>query len=375
MDRAALTAAVKQEAGRLGFSLVGVTTPDPPPHLAAFAAWLDQGRHGGMAYLATERARARRSDPRAVLPGCRSILVAGMRHAAPAESPGPHLAAYAAGRDYHDVLVPRLEALMSFLRPLAGPSFAYRLYSDTGPVLERDLAQRAGLGWIGKNTCLIHPRHGSYFLLAEAFLSVDLEPDVPVTVDHCGSCTRCLEACPTACILPDRTLDARRCLSYLTIENRGSIPVELRPAVGDWLFGCDICQQVCPWNRRFARPDGEPALTADPPTETDASAYLEGQADLKGRATSRAGRARMARNAAVVLGNLRKPEALPALDRVLRTHSDPIVRAHAAWGMGQVGGHEAASCLRRAAASERDPMVLEEVAGALARLAASSPVV
>src|SRR5512139_3833352 len=182
--------------------------------------------------------------------------------------PGGRVAAYAWGEDYHTVLTERLQQLVVFIETHLGSPFPYRIYTDTGPLLERELAQRAGLGWIGKNTCLINPQAGSYFLLGEVLLGVALEPDAPFIADRCGSCTRCLEACPTGCILPDRTIDARRCISYLTIELKGIIPVELRPAIGNWVFGCDICQEVCPWNQRFARTQGEAAFTARPGLST-----------------------------------------------------------------------------------------------------------
>jgi epoxyqueuosine reductase len=371
MDRASLTTAVKHEAARLGFELVGVTTPDPPPHLDTYRRWLDAGRHGSMNYMASERAWARRADPRAILPSCRSIVVVGMRHSLPATAAGPRIAAYAVGADYHLVILPRLEQLMDFLRPLADSSFEYRLYTDTGPILERELAQRAGLGWIGKNTCLIHPRHGSYFLLGEALLSETLEPDHPITVDHCGSCTRCLEACPTDCILPDRTLDARRCISYQTIENRGPVPIELRPAIGEWLFGCDVCQQVCPWNDRFARPATDPALSRSPLSSSpDPAGYLEGRISLKSSATARARPVGMARNAAIVLGNRRNPGDLDRLHQAILTDGEALVRSHAAWALGEIGGETAEQSLRRAAAAERNLDVQAEIAHALARIVA-----
>ena len=160
-----------------------------------------------------------------------------------------YIAAYARGHDYHMVIPERLKKLGAFIETQVGSALSYRYYTDTGPLLERDLAQRAGLGWIGKNTCLINPRFGSYFLLAEILLGIELEPDTPFTADRCGTCSRCISACPTGCILPDRTIDARRCLSYLTIENKDEIPLDLRPKLGNRVFGCDICQQVCPWNR------------------------------------------------------------------------------------------------------------------------------
>jgi epoxyqueuosine reductase len=228
-----LKTAILAEARRLGFVLAGVTTPDPPEHFSTFAAWLRAGRHGEMAYLASERSLARRADPRQVLPECRSILVLGTPYSAPppaeaAQAGRGRVAAYAWGDDYHDVLAGRLQALVAFIEAQAGQHVPNRWYTDTGPLLERDLAQRAGLGWIGKNTCLIHPRLGSYFLLAEVLLGLELEPDPAWLPDRCGSCRRCIQACPTGCILPDRTLDARRCISYLTIELKGPIPEELR---------------------------------------------------------------------------------------------------------------------------------------------------
>jgi epoxyqueuosine reductase len=241
-----LTQAVKDEAYRLGFALAGVTTPEPPPHLPVYEHWLDMGRNGSMAYLADPRRR----EPRRLLPGCKSILVLAMRYPASEETPHPsgegHIASYALGRDYHRVIPERLEALARFIGQQAGKPVTCHGYTDSGPLLERDLGQRAGLGWIGRNTCLLHPKIGSYFFLAELLLDIELEADPPFVEDRCGRCTRCLDACPTGCLLPDRTMDARRCISYLTIENKGEILPDLRPLTGDWVFGCDLCQQVCP---------------------------------------------------------------------------------------------------------------------------------
>ena len=268
---------VKAEAHSLGFDLVGVTTPDIPPHYGVYERWLIAGRHGEMGYLATERARQRRADPRQILPECRSILLLGIRYSKSRSESSLSLrvrnprggkvegdlgitgsvAAYAWGDDYHDVLPESLQALVAFIEVQVGCKVPNRWYTDTGPILERDLAQRAGIGWIGKNTCLINPALGSYFLLAEVLLGLDIEPDQPFALDRCGSCKRCIEACPMGCILPNRTIDSQRCISYLTIELKGSIPHDLRPLVGDWVFGCDVCQQVCPWNQRFAPSGGD----------------------------------------------------------------------------------------------------------------------
>lgn len=343
---APLSRVVKQEARRLGFSLAGITTPDPPPHVAAYETWLALGRHGCMDYLAETRARACRGDPRLLLPECRSILVLGIPYpawrGAPPAADGRRgrVAAYALGQDYHLVLPDRLRALVAFVEAQAGEPLPNRWYTDTGPLLERDLAQRAGLGWIGKNTCLIHPRHGSYLLLAEILLGLDLEPDPPFAADRCGTCRRCIDACPTGCILPDRTLDARRCISYLTIENKAEISAELRPLTGAWIFGCDICQMVCPWNR-FAPARADPAFNARPgvPPPILASELGLTSQEFKRKFESspilRAKRRGYLRNVAVASGNLGDESALAALETACYDE-EPLVREHAAWAIGKI---------------------------------------
>jgi len=345
-----LEQAIKDQARRLGFSLAGVTTPEPPPHLSAFERWLEADRHGTMQYLADEHARTRRADPRQILPECKSILVLAAPYADPKSAeaserpaPGPsgRVAAYAWGDDYHNVFLPRLRELVAFIEELVGHPVPNRYYTDTGPILERGLAQRAGLGWIGKNTCLINPRHGSYFLLAEIMLSIELEPDVPFTTDHCGTCTRCIEACPTHCILPDRTLDARRCISYLTIELKDEIPEELRSLLGDWVFGCDICQMVCPWNR-FATETVEEAFSPRPDIprpnlihelELTPEAFNR---KFRNSPVKRAKRHGYLRNLAVAAGNSRDEKTIPALERA-GNDTEPLIRKHADWALKRVG--------------------------------------
>jgi epoxyqueuosine reductase len=343
-----LTQTIKSEAHRLGFILAGVTTPDPPPHGPVFTAWLTAGRHGQMAYLANEQARLRRLDPRRILPECRSILVLAVPYppagSLPEEEgqdrqPRGRVAAYAWGDDYHEVLPQRMKALVSFIETRVGHPVPHRYYTDTGPLLERDLAQRAGLGWIGKNTCLINPRQGSYFLLAEILLGIELDPDPPFETDHCGSCTRCLDACPTNCILPDRTIDARRCTSYLTIELKEDIPPDLRPAVGDWVFGCDVCQVVCPWNR-FANHPGDRAFAPRPgvPRPILAEDILLSQEEFsrkfRNSPVKRAKRRGYQRNLAVALGNAGGSQAAAALEAAAN-HPEPQVRSHALWALEQ----------------------------------------
>ena len=344
-----LKQSIKEKARQLGFILAGVTLPEPPPHYSTFENWLAQGHHGTMNYLAEERSRLRRADPKQILPECKSILVLATPYSSPAgrgmsEGQGEgentitgNIASYARGIDYHDILPARMKELVQFIEGQVGGPVKNRWYTDTGPILERDLAQRAGIGWIGKNTCLIHPKQGSYFLLSEIFLDLALEPDPPFTTDHCGTCTRCIHACPTACILPNRTLDATRCISYLTIELKDDIPVELRDKLGDWVFGCDICQQVCPWNR-FA-PEGDPAFDAKTPLPSlTEELTLTPQAfnqRFKLSPVKRAKRRGYLRNVAVALGNAGDMHVLPVLQNALNDE-EPMIREHAQWAINKI---------------------------------------
>ena len=338
---------IKDEARRLGFALAGVTTPETPPHVSAYENWLRLGRHASMEYLADARGRACRQNPRLILPECHSILVLGMCHADPksvmaegAAGLKGRVAAYAWGRDYHLVITERLQKLAGFIEKLDDRAVPNRWYTDTGPILERDLAQRAGLGWIGRNTCLINPKLGSYFLLSEILLGIDLEPDLPFPADRCGTCKRCIEACPTGCILPDRTLDARRCISFLTIENKAEIPSDLRTKIGNWTFGCDICQMICPWNR-FASQEYQQDFTpqADLPNPNLKNAMLlTPQAfnrKFKDSPVQRARRRGYLRNVAVALGNAGNSEGIPALEGALKDN-EPLIRQHAAWALEQI---------------------------------------
>ncbi|OQY91582.1 MAG: tRNA epoxyqueuosine(34) reductase QueG [Anaerolineae bacterium UTCFX2] len=384
-DSRQLRRAIEIEARRLGFELFGVTTAEPPAHFGVFQRWVAQGLHGQMGYLASERSFERRSDPRRILPECRSILALGIRYPAPlsGRTPPPNAAssgrvsAYAWGDDYHDVLAERLAALADFIERQVGEPVPNRWYTDSGPLLERELAQRAGLGWIGKNSCLINPAHGSYFLLAEMLLGLELEPDRVLITDYCGTCTRCLEACPTACILPDRTIDARRCISYLTIELKGAVEAELRPQLGEWVFGCDICQQVCPWNVRFARPQGDPAFDPRPGVpepELQQELALQPEAfsrKFKRNPVKRARRAGYLRNVALALGNQPDPRSVPVLKSALLSEPEPLVRQHAAWALGRIADAEARAALKEARSNEADPAVLDEIRAALGRSGAA----
>jgi epoxyqueuosine reductase len=244
---ATLTESVKALALELGFDLVAIGPADPPEHGAALRRWVEAGHAATMGYLA--RRLEERLDPRRVLPGARSVLCVALNYyqGEPADASWRPVARYAWGRDYHDVIAPRLERLAAHLAEAGGARS--RGYVDTGPVLERDLAARAGLGWVGKNTMLLHPRLGSWFFLGVLLTTAELASDAPLA-DRCGSCRACLDACPTGAFVAPYVLDARRCISYLTIEHRGDIDPDLQPGMAGWQFGCDICQDVCPWNRK-----------------------------------------------------------------------------------------------------------------------------
>ena len=372
-QKAQLTQHIKQEARRLGFDRVGITTPSPPPHLDVYRRWVELGRHGEMGYLARESSVNRRAAPLEILPECQSILVTSMNYLPSKmgkKSSSPRIAAYALGEDYHDVISARLNQLVGFIQQWVGP-IPYRIYTDTGPLLERELAQRSGLGWIGKNTCLIHPEMGSYFFLGEILLGIDLEVDAPFEKDHCGSCTRCIDACPTGCILPDRTLDARRCISYLTIELKTAIPRVLRHLIGDWVFGCDVCQQVCPWNVRFARTSNEPAFQPNPYLSEQSIPSLlslsreDFHTHLRKSPLKRTKWTGILRNTTVVAGNRGGKEVLPHLRDLLMDHPNPMVRSHAAWALGRIGGNETRQLLEKVKELEGEPTVVEEIVFAI----------
>ena len=308
-----LESLIKAQAYGLGFDLVGITTLGPVETSAAFETWIAKGHAGEMGYLV--RGAAKRRDTRLPVPGTSSAIVVGMDYGG-REPAGP-VARYARGDDYHDIMVERLRELQRWLGERVGREVPGKAYVDTGPILERDLARKAGLGWFGKNTMLINPRIGSFFFLGELMVDLALVPDEPFDADRCGSCTRCLDACPTGALTGPRELDARRCISYLTIEQKGEIPEELRSAVGGWIYGCDVCQDVCPWNVRFARelPDDSPYAAREFLAGKDARTLArellamsqeEFSAALRKSPMKRAKLRGLARNAAVVLGNVRQ---------------------------------------------------------------------
>lgn len=303
-----LESAIRRRAGELGFDPVGITTLGPANTYDAFRAWLERGYAGEMAYL--ERGAGKRRDTRLPFEGVKSAVVVALNYGG--KQPAGPIARYARGADYHDVMVERLETLHDFIRELTDRGVRGKAYVDTGPILERDLARRAGLGWIGKNTMLINPRRGSFFFVGALFLDLDLQADAPFEADRCGNCTRCLDTCPTDAFVAPRVLDATRCISYLTIEHRSEITEELQPLIGELIYGCDICQDVCPWNHRFATELGDPALAARPENENPDPAELAELTDetfrqrFKGSPIKRAKRAGLVRNATIALKNRNK---------------------------------------------------------------------
>jgi epoxyqueuosine reductase len=255
---------VKLRARGLGFDDVGICHLGPLPHADVLKRWLASGFAGTMRYL--HRQAARRLEPATILPGATRAVVVTRNYFTPDTPPAPscgHVAKYARGRDYHEALRPALDTLADHVRSLGSPATRARAYVDAGPVPERELAQRAGLGWIGKNTMLLSPRDGSFFFLAVVLTDLDLAIDAPFEADRCGSCRRCLDACPTDAFPEPRVLDSRRCISYLSIEYRAPFDEWQAAAVQSWIFGCDVCQDVCPWNVRFARPADDPVLAQD----------------------------------------------------------------------------------------------------------------
>jgi epoxyqueuosine reductase len=332
---------IKAQAYGLGFDLVGVTSLGPADTAPEFDEWLARGYAGDMAYL--ERGAEKRRDTRRPVAGVRSAVVVALDYGG-REPSGP-VARYARGADYHDVMAARLRQLHASVSAWAGRDVVGKAYVDTGPILERDLARRAGLGWFGKNTMLINPRVGSFFFLGALLLDLELEADPPFGAERCGSCTRCLDACPTGALVDAGTLDARRCISYLTIELRGDIPTELREPIGGLVYGCDICQDVCPWNVKFAQTLDEPAFEArealgskDARTlarELLAMSQAEFSARFAGSPMKRAKLRGLKRNAAVVLGNVGTAADAEVLERALGD-PEPIVRTHAEWALARL---------------------------------------
>lgn len=372
-----LTQRAGARALALGFDLFGVAPHAAPATSERLPEWVSAGYAGEMGYLA--RRLEQRANPAVLMPEGRAIVVVGKFYRS-AEPPTElwndpsrgRIARYAWGQDYHDVLLPLLKRLVSILEDECGRPVRARPYVDTGPVLERPIASAAGLGFIGKNTLLIHPRRGSWLFLSEILVDVELEPNLEPSRVGCGSCTRCLQACPTKAFVGPHVLDARRCISYLTIESKGPIEPELRPLMGNRIFGCDDCQEVCPWNIRFGEPaDAEfwrPDVDRIAPRlldliGLDARRFRE---RFQGTPLMRPGRRGLLRNVAIALGNWGDERAVPALGAAL-ADDEPILRGHAAWALGRIGTRQAIDRLSARRRLEPDSWVRQEIEHALER--------
>jgi epoxyqueuosine reductase len=338
---------IRDEALRIGFDVVGIAPAQASRRAGAFRRWIDEGRHGTMAWLA--RDPERRVDPAQVVPGVKSVIAVGLSYYT-GEPPADvwddplrgRIARYAWGRDYHDTMLPMLRELEAFVAANCGTGMASRCYVDTGPVLEREQAYRAGLGFIGKHTLLINQRFGSFVLLGEILTDVELDYDRQDTTGTCGNCRRCQDVCPTHAFPSPYILDSRLCISYLTIELREAIPANLRPLMKNWIFGCDECQSICPWVRRYARPGAQRFLGFDAerfaPRLADVLVLDEdGFRDrYRGTPIVRTKRRGLLRNACVALGNSGDASMIPVLERALHD-AEPLVREHAEWAIGKLG--------------------------------------
>jgi epoxyqueuosine reductase len=340
---------LKAEAFKLGFSHFGVSPVKPVPYLHAFHAWIGAGCHADMYYLERADTLAKRGDPGLILEGCQRVISLAMSYQAPNTPPNKirpgfgRISAYARTTDYHEVIQDKLNILESVILNTMGDPARVKSYVDTGPVLERAFTMQAGLGMPGKNTNLIIPGTGSYVILAVILTNLELPYDAPFTRNLCGSCQRCIEACPTRCILPNRTIDASRCISYLTIENKHTIPDGLKKQVGSWLFGCDICQMVCPHN---ARAHNQPSSIGQPQlaefielTEMIPWGQDEFAEAFNATALTRAKLSGIIRNAAIVLGNQGYKKALPNLKNRLAHETDPVIQDSLQWAINQIEQH------------------------------------
>ena len=379
-DEKALSLRIKEQAQRLGFELVGISPVKLPPHGESFAEWLRRGFSGELEYM--KRTEVLRRDPHRLVPWAVSLISVGMNYHTPfsrppaSQQPKGWISRYAWGDDYHELIKDRLESLLDYIRRIYNVPIEGKAFVDSGPVLERDFAGVAGIGWIGKNTHLISPERGSWFFLGELFVSVPLAYDRPIR-DRCGKCDLCLKACPTGAFAGPYVLDARRCISYLTIELKGFIPRHLRPLIGNHIFGCDICQEICPYNVK-ARPTIEKAYAPRkglyapdliPLLSLDDEEFRR---RFRGSPILRAKRRGLLRNVAVALGNTKSREAVPALIQALDDR-ETLVRGHVAWALGQIGSPNAVGALEKRLPIENDPAVRMEIQDAITKAKKPDP--
>lgn len=379
-----------ERALALGFNQVGALPAAPGKRLAAYLDWLEQGYHGEMGYMARPDRVVRRQDLNIILPGVQTIICVGLNYyagrlptAVAQDASRGRISNYAWGSDYHDVMTPRLETLAAWLRQVGGDGVASRVYVDTGAILERDHAETAGLGFTGKNSMLIQPRYGSWFFLGEILTTLPVagrwslvaggrspatSGQLPTTLPSCGRCRRCLDACPTDAFPEPYVLDARRCISYLTIELKEWIPRDLRPLMGNWIYGCDVCQEVCPFNRFAEKTASNQQLVTNNQWDEVAPPLLGilaldeagFQARFAGSPIKRIKRRRLLRNACVAAGNWGSATAVPTLIPLL-TDPEPLIRGHAAWALHRIGDQAGITAVQQALAQETDPQVRQEM--------------
>ena len=373
MNSTSLKSLLQEKAIELGFDLIGAIPVSRSKTIEIYNAWIKKGYAGSMNYL--ERHAEFKEDPRKLLPQTISLLALGFNYKTvePSdESLNPEIgriSRYAWGDDYHELIRSKLNILEEYLCKELNAGKISRSFVDSGPVLEREVAQRAGLGWVGKHTNLINWKKGSWFFLAELLVDTKLDTDIPFTRVDCGSCQICIKACPTKAIISERTLDARRCISYLTIELKGSIPTEMRSKIDNLIFGCDICQEVCPWNLEVPQSEEKSLF---PRSENVAPKLVELMSldkqgflkRFKNSPIKRAKRRGFLRNVAIALGNWGNVQAIPALSLGLEDE-EILVRIHSAWALGQINDSEAKMTLEKARKNEKNPEVLEEIESAL----------
>jgi epoxyqueuosine reductase len=366
---------IQIEAQAAGFALLGIRRPSRPVHYAAFEKWLENDLYASMEWIAKPHSRSLRADPALLLPGSRALISLAVTYPSAnfeASEPGSGwVASYAWVADYHKALTSALRQFARRLIEVAGMPFHFKAFVDSSPLLERDLAAMSGLGWIGKNTCLISPNLGSYMFLTEILVDIELPETEPFEVDRCGTCRRCIDACPTGCIRADRTIDAGRCISYLTIEHKGAIPPDLRPRMGAWVFGCDICQIVCPWNRKFSGSLPSPLLKRmlDPGgvnlmTELSLTEeiYFDRYQDLPLRHTPWES---YLRNVVIAAGNSGLDELVQPIAGIMTNSPNPILRGHAAWALGRYQLPAVRAILIQALRTETDLSVRLEIQAVL----------
>ena len=366
---------LQAKAINLGLILFGITSPEPPSHFDIFEEWLSQKTYGQMDFLGKPHSIEKRKNPKLILPNCKSIILVGLPNlniapkATPLEKYYGRVAYFATSRDYHSVLIEKMTALRDYIYSSFDPQFHSKLCVDSKPVLEKNLAQRAGLGWIGRNSLLISPITGSFFNLGEIFLDIDLNFSSPFANDLCKDCHLCIDACPTGCMNSNRTINADKCISYLTIEHKGIIKRQFRNLIENWIFGCDICQQACPFNKDFLKesenvPDNKMGLIdLDQELMISESEFL---IKYKESPIMRIGFNGFLRNLIIAMGNSQQSNFIPALGNILTTAQDPMLRTTSAWALGKTLTNTSKIILEKALKNEVNPVVREEIILSLA---------